>query len=284
MVFEIQHHARMLADPVRLAAFRAALGKSVRPGDRVADIGTGTGILASYAAALTEAEVYGIEYFPEAASLARLMGERAGLSNVRIVHGSSFNCELPSPPDVVVTETIGALGPEENIVELTHAFVRRFPVVRQLIPARLALFAVPVNASAVDAIFQGFLRGFRAASHGTFDYHAIADELDAHAGTQLFTTDLTGATLVGDAVPLVEYRLGSDNRSDFTATLAAPGGEANALHLFFRAELADGVELTSFVRDPMTHWRHSFVRIPAKARTLILTYSSATRRFCFEWR
>lgn len=284
MVFEIQHHARMLADRVRLDAFRAALEKSVRPGDRVMDIGTGTGILASYAAALTSAEVYGIEYFPEAATLACLMAERAGLSNLRIVHGSSFKCDLPEPPDVVVTETIGALGPEENIVELTHAFVRRFPSVRQLIPARLALFTVPVNASAVDAIYQGFLRGFCAASHGGFDYRAIADELDAHAGTQLFTTDLTGARLLGDELRLVEYRLGTDNRSDFTTSIPAPGAEANALHLFFRAELADGFVLTSFAGDPMTHWRHSFVRIPTGARSLLITYSSATRRFCFEWR
>jgi SAM-dependent methyltransferase len=284
MVFEIQHHARMLADPVRLEAFRAALGKAVRPGDRVVDIGTGTGILASYAAALTDAQVYGIEYFPEAATLARLMVERAGLTNVRIVQGSSFKCALPEPPDVVVTETIGALGPEENIVELTHTFLRRFPMVRQLIPARLALFAVPVNASPVDAIYQGFLRGFGAGSHGDFDYRAIADELDAHAGTQLFTTDLTGARVLGDELRLVEYRLGMDDRADFTTSVPAPGGEANALHLFFRAELADGLVLTSFAGDPMTHWRHSFVRIPTGARNLRLSYSSATRKFCFEWR
>lgn len=284
MVFEIQHHATMLADTVRLNAFRAALKESVKAGDRVADIGTGTGILASYAAALTEAEVYGIEYFPESARLAELMVRRAGLANVRIVNESSFTCTLPEPPDIVVTETIGALGPEENIVELTSAFVRRFPTVRQLIPARLGLYTVPVNANAVDAVHRAFLRAFGTASHGTFDYQAIAGELDAYAGTQLFTTDLTGARLLGGEITLADYWLGRDSRSDFTASIPAPGREANALHLFFRAELAGRLVLSSFVGDPLTHWRHSFVRIPAGAGELIMNYSSATRRFCFEWR
>lgn len=284
MVFEIQHHARMLSDPVRLAAFRAALEESVKPTDRVADIGTGTGILASYAAALTEADVYGIEYFPEAANLARLMVERSGLANVHILNESSFACTLPEPPDVVVTETIGALGPEENIVELTRAFLGRYPSVRRLIPARLTLVAVPVNAAAVDAVYRGFLRGFDAASHGTFSYQAITGELDALAGTQLFTTDLSGAQLAGDEIVLADYRLGRDARSDFSTRIPAPGRDANALHMFFRATLSEGLTLTSFVDDPMTHWKHSFVRVPAAARELITTYSSITRRFGFEWR
>ena len=284
MVFEIQHHARMLSDAVRLAAFRAALEESVKPGDRVADIGTGTGILASYAAALTDADVYGIEYFPEAATLARLLAERGGMSNVHIVNESSFTAALPEPPDVLVTETIGALGPEENIVELTHAFVRRYPMVRQLVPARLTLVAVPVVAVAVDTIHQGFLRGFDAASHGDFNYQAIFDELDQHAGTLLCTTDLSGARIVGDEVVLADYRLGRDPRSDFAASIAVPNRAANALHLFFRATLSEDQTLTSFVEDPLTHWRHSYVRVPAATRVLDLTYSSATRRFSFEWR
>ena len=40
-----REHAKYLADGVRLAAFERALEASVRPGDRVLDLGCGTGVL-----------------------------------------------------------------------------------------------------------------------------------------------------------------------------------------------------------------------------------------------
>src|SRR5580765_2171089 len=98
MSFEIQHQAAMLADGVRLTAFRRAIEKNVREDDCVADVGTGTGILASYAAARTRGTVYGIEYFPETAAIAEEMARQSGLTNLQVVRGASYGRPIDAAP------------------------------------------------------------------------------------------------------------------------------------------------------------------------------------------
>ncbi|OXM68493.1 hypothetical protein CF165_13375 [Amycolatopsis vastitatis] len=278
--FEVQHHATMVGDRSRLEAYQAALRAVVRDGDRVVDAGTGTGVLISYAAALTRGAVYGIEYFPAAAALADRMVRAAGMSNALILNENVFHASVDAP-DVVVTETIGALGPEENIVELTHNFLQRHPSVRRLIPSKLSIYAVPVRSDVVETVTERFLRSFSAASHDRFSYDAIMDDLRYHVGRHLFTTDLSQAAVLGEETLLVAYDLGRTENSAFDATVRVPPGGANAVHLFFRCQLADDVLLESRLSAPPNHWRHSFVAIPPGFDTLHVHYRRA--RFVFTW-
>ncbi len=281
--FQVQHHATMMGDRHRLAAYRAALTACVRNGDCVVDAGTGTAILASYAAMLTSGPVYGVEYFAAAAALAERMVRAAGLANVTILNENTFRTTITPPPDVLVTETVGALGPEENIVELTHDFVRRHPTVRHVLPASLAVLAVPVRSAVADHVVDRFLSGFVSASHGEFSYDAVADELRHHAGRHLFTTDLSGSTVAGEETELVRYELGRSETSSFEATVRVDPSEANAVHLFFRCALTDEIAIESHLSAPPTHWRHSFVWVPPGLDTLRVRYEAATRRFTFDW-
>jgi type I protein arginine methyltransferase len=73
-MLQVQHHAGMLRISSRLDAYRRALSAVVQPHDRVVDLGTGTGILASYAALLTDAPVLALEYFPDTAEVASRLG------------------------------------------------------------------------------------------------------------------------------------------------------------------------------------------------------------------
>ena len=275
MPFELHHHATMLEDIVRLSAFRKAINESIKPTDCVVDVGTGTGILASYAASITQGPIYGIEYFPEAAQLAQCLMENAGYQNVKILNDSSYKCKLEASPNLLITETIGPLGPEENIVELTYAFCRRFPSVRQVIPARLRLLAIPIYSEFVDAMYERFLRAYEKNSHGTFDYRCIFNTLDYHAGTHIFQGDLSKCTTFGEETVLADYILGKTQRSDFY-TVISSHDKANALHLFFRADLTHKCQLSSFAKEPFTHWCHSFIRIPQGRNLLEISYLSTT--------
>jgi cyclopropane fatty-acyl-phospholipid synthase-like methyltransferase len=55
-------HDAMLADASRVDRYHAALTKHVRPGDEVIDLGTGTGILACYAARAGARRVHAVVY------------------------------------------------------------------------------------------------------------------------------------------------------------------------------------------------------------------------------
>ena len=46
----LHHHRLMLADAERMRAYQQAIAARVRPGQRVLDLGTGTGVLAMWAA------------------------------------------------------------------------------------------------------------------------------------------------------------------------------------------------------------------------------------------
>src|SRR5437764_1275812 len=59
--YSLSGYGNMIADAFRLPAYRRALEKAVNPGDIVADIGTGPGIVAMIACRLGAGHVYAIE-------------------------------------------------------------------------------------------------------------------------------------------------------------------------------------------------------------------------------
>ena len=55
---QFSEQEKMLADQPRMDFYHAAIARHIRPGDRVIDLGTGTGILAAFAARQGAAKVY----------------------------------------------------------------------------------------------------------------------------------------------------------------------------------------------------------------------------------
>ena len=115
-------HRRMLSDQVRLDAYRRAIEETVRPGDVVVDAGSGTGILALYAAKAGARKVYAIEQ-SDFADWSPVMAKHNGFGDViQLVRGNFGEVELPEPADVLVTGTFGAWVAEAPQVNLTAAF------------------------------------------------------------------------------------------------------------------------------------------------------------------
>ncbi|MBL0210388.1 MAG: 50S ribosomal protein L11 methyltransferase [Holophagaceae bacterium] len=137
---------RMLEDRPRTTRYLRAIRQTVRPGDVVVDVGTGTGVLALAAAKAGAARVYAIESQPIAdAALQLFQGSGFG-GRIVLMRGRSTELALPELADVMVSELFGHDPFGERILETTGDAASRFlkPGAR-LIPARLRIFATPVE-------------------------------------------------------------------------------------------------------------------------------------------
>ena len=113
---KIIDHQFILADRVRLDAYRRAIFEVVKKGDVVADLGTGSGILALFAASAGAKRVYAIEQgdiIEQAKQVARSNHHLKG--EIVFVNDRSDKVSLPEKADVVLSELIGSFGLEENL-------------------------------------------------------------------------------------------------------------------------------------------------------------------------
>jgi precorrin-6B methylase 2 len=140
-------HQELLEDSVRNRAFYSALCKHIREDSTVLDIGSGTGLWAIAAARLGAKRVVAVERDEMLAALIRnLVRENQVGNRVEIVQGDSREITPGRNFDVIVSETIGNLGFDEQIVPILidarKRFLKRGGV---LIPASVALMAAPAH-------------------------------------------------------------------------------------------------------------------------------------------
>lgn len=141
----LAYHQSLLADRRRNRAFAAALRARVRPGDRVMDLGSGSGIWAVLAARLGARRVLAVEKQPLLVPVIEGLARDNGVADrVEVLLGDSRRLDLPRSFDVIVSETVGSHAFDENIVPILADARRRF-LKRggALIPEGLALMAAP---------------------------------------------------------------------------------------------------------------------------------------------
>lgn len=108
-------HELLLQDQTRNEAFRTALERTVRPGCSVLDIGAGSGVWAMTAAKLGAGRVVAIEREPLLVPLIEETARANGVS-VEVICGDSRSVTLPPTFDVIVSETVGHLVFDEEVV------------------------------------------------------------------------------------------------------------------------------------------------------------------------
>jgi SAM-dependent methyltransferase len=161
-------HDLLLGDELRMRAYRQAIDETVRPGDVVVDLGTGTGVLARWAIEAGAARVYGIERDPALLERAVEAADAEGVGSSFVpVEGLSFDVALPEPADLLVSEILGNLVDNEDCCRILDDAVRRFLAPGgRLLPRRAERYLVPVEAprahSGVEALGTGVDRPFDA--------------------------------------------------------------------------------------------------------------------------
>jgi SAM-dependent methyltransferase len=257
MYAEFEIHRTMIRDRVRTGAFHAAIGTVVRPGDVVLDVGAGSGILSVFAARAGAARVYSVE----ATSVAVLAQELAHANRVadivRVIQGDIADVELPEPVDVIVSEWLGGFGIDEGmLVPVITARDRWLKPGGTMIPDSVTAWVALVHDAHLGQTLE-FLRSdpydielgglvektVNEISYSGGSRHLVAGDRRSRAA-RLWTTN-TGLVSLEEA--------SAPHEAEVLLRVDEPG-TANALALWFSAELAPGTSLSVGPGDPPTHW------------------------------
>ncbi len=135
-------HFSIVRDELRNAAFDAALRRAVRPGMRVLDIGSGTGLLAMMAARAGASEVVTCELNAAVAEAARKVIAANGYAErIRVIgkHSAELDpqADLGGPVDIVVSEIVSNDMLTEGVLPvIEHASRHLLKPTGRVIPAR----------------------------------------------------------------------------------------------------------------------------------------------------
>jgi protein arginine N-methyltransferase 1 len=243
----------MLADGTRMRRYREAIEAVVRPGDVVADLGTGTGVLAMMAAQAGAARVYAVENRPRVAWLAERVVRANGLAErVRVVEADAREAQLDEPVDLIVNELIGDFGTDEFIHECVAAFAdRNLKPGGRVLPERLRTFLVPAQ---YGDEFRGVWRD---------DFHGLdlrcAIDFPCRPEAVLYPLrqrprELAAPTLVEDlAYPGEGHARAERFELAFEVERV---GTLQGFVGYFEAELAPGSELATYPCYPGCHWNN----------------------------
>jgi predicted RNA methylase len=257
MYAEFEVHRTMIRDCVRTEAFRRAINSVVRPGDVVLDVGAGSGILSVFAARAGAARVYAVERTPIAALAEQLAAANEVAETVEVIHGDVLDIELPERVDVIVSEWLGGFGIDEGMlapviaardrwlkpggVMIPHSVTAWTALVHDRYLAetieflRKEPFGVRLEVLVEDTVNEIIYSGsFR---------HLEADDRRSEPG-RLWTTN-------ADGIPLEQAQ--APHQAE-TLLPVHDHGTANALGLWFSAELAPGISFSVGPGDPPTHW------------------------------
>lgn len=156
----VHYHHNMLMDRNRMQNFKAAINYAVKPGDKVLELGGGTGVL-SWFAAQKASHVWCVEFNPDmVAEAKRLLPQNRMGHKVEVVHADAFEYLPPEPVDVVICEMIHVGMLREKQVEVIEAFKRRY---LQKFGGPLPVFIPEAVIMAVQPLQQGYeFEGFHA--------------------------------------------------------------------------------------------------------------------------
>lgn len=255
---------KMLADKPRMDFYHAAIARHIKPGDRVIDLGTGTGILAAFASRRGAARVHALDHSP-ILKLARTLAAANRLERVEFVSCHSSTFTLPAPVDVILHEQMGDfLFDEAMIPNVCDLRDRLLKPGGRILPACFEFFCEPVqldSARHVPFIWNLNVKGY--------DF----SELERHRPQETNYYHLCGNDgalvdhFLGEPSPALVFDLHTVNEAALSRDLCfqrrvTRSGRIDGLAVYFRTTVDADLQLSSAPHDPgrAPHWGFRILR------------------------
>ena len=266
-------HIRLLSDDARNAVLVGFLERHA-PGNRVLEVGCGTGVLSAVAARLGATHVVAVEPTGVADIAEALARDNAlDMTVVRARIEDVAPEDHGGPVDVAFSELLNADPFFEGVVEVTNATRRWVTPGGVLAPSRLTVWAAAVRAA--DSA-----REARAAAR---EVTALGRRFDLQMGAVLegltpqpdaansALTDHTYVTLVetpvGPPVRVHDLVLGDGSQPEQTVRVELPVFEAGpvcGVMLWFEAVMDDDLVLHNRPEDVDSHWGRQVCVFPVE--------------------
>ncbi|MCP4499759.1 MAG: hypothetical protein GY822_07335 [Deltaproteobacteria bacterium] len=247
-----ENYHQMLSDSARNRAYRAAIFEKVKPGDVVIDLGAGTGLLSIWAVQAGAQKVYAIEK-TDSIHLAKEIARTNGCADkIVFLNENSVDVELPERANVLLSETLGSFGIDENTLHFTADVKRRLLTDdATLIPQSLDLFAAPFSD---------------AKAYEKLDFWRQIPGVDFTPAFELFSRKIMVETvekkgLLAEPIRLAEIDFRENFAEEFCDTFQFRMQKSGTLHgiaAWFRVVLCDGIEISTSPKHPQTHWKQAF--------------------------
>jgi len=284
--YSLSGYGDMIADTVRMNAYREALARSIVPGDVVLDLGAGTGIMSLLACRLGAAKVYAIEPSDAIAVGMELARANGCADRIEFIQKSSLDTRLRRRARVMVSDLRGVLPLHGLHVPSIVDARRRLLVPGGIqIPRRDTLFVQLIGDAALHA------KDRKPWHDGAFGLDlSPALKWQSHCWGK---ADLTRSTPSGAARPVFEldYRaLESPNARGGAQWSVEADATVHGLGAWFDADLGDGVGFSNAPAAPRAIYGQAFFPFPAPLALhagqqvdVVLTATLVNGNYVWQW-
>jgi protein arginine N-methyltransferase 1 len=247
-------HELMLADGVRTMAYQRAIESTVKPGDVVLDIGTGTGALARFAARAGAGRVYAVEPTGMIELARRLAAKDRHAARIEFIRARVEEVTLPAQVDCIVSEWMGVFALQENMLPgIASARRRLLKPGGKMLPEAVHLFLALVE--------DGPLHDQEIGRWQRHPYGLDYSEFARCQANAVHAAEITSEGLLSDPAEIARLDLHQVCEARLTARTALKAvrrGECHGLAGWFEARFPGGIVLDTAPGQPLTHWHQAF--------------------------
>ena len=232
-----------------MQAFRDAIFSVVQPGDIVVDLGTGTGILAYWAAKAGAKHVYAIEESDSWHAAQAVITANGLADRVTVLQSNSSDVQLDEHADVLISELVGHFLFEEGAVEyIADVRTKLLKPEARIIPAGAKVFIAPAHLgdSFEEVRFwqewrDPDLSSIAKLAADTAYVETVTPSQLLSASKQIFTVDFT-SEIPRRRVAVAEF-------------ISERTGAIDAIVGWFDLALSPAHRISTAPHEPATHWK-----------------------------